>query len=376
MPPTIPTRLLILSDTHGLSTSQPFPSADVAIHCGDLTEGSSLSEFHTTIELLKSITAPLKLVIAGNHDFTMDFPAFANKVSEARPRLDPELVEKEYGKPGDARALFEKDDVKKDVEIMFLDEGMHEFELANGALLRVYASPYTPALGAWGFQYHPNGRDPHASFPIKRGAVDVVMTHGPPRGILDYTLGRERAGCPHLFAAIAHARPKIHCFGHIHEGWGAKLVSWRNDDRHYHDGDGDGDEEEGEAVALPATHFTAIDNEKSQTIETLATLAPSRFDTAEDTERKSERLARYAREGGCRVGLCAGDEFPLGGRGAGEDGQEDSEREDAEREDGGNTRLGNTKTLFVNASLISASEHLLIQRPWVVDLELDRPSLS
>lgn len=75
----IKTRFLILSDTHGMDfspSSQPVQHADVAIHCGDLTNGSSLSEFRTSINLLKNLNAPIKLVIAGNHDFTLDIPSF------------------------------------------------------------------------------------------------------------------------------------------------------------------------------------------------------------------------------------------------------------------------------------------------------------
>ena len=67
------TRLLILSDTHGVSLSaSDFPDqrADVVIRCGDLTDESKLYEFRTIIQLLKDIDAPLKLAIAGNHDFT------------------------------------------------------------------------------------------------------------------------------------------------------------------------------------------------------------------------------------------------------------------------------------------------------------------
>ncbi|MCJ1355266.1 MAG: hypothetical protein MMC33_005257 [Icmadophila ericetorum] len=141
----------------------------------------------------------------------MDNLAFEKKVAEATPPLDLELVVKDYGALGEARQLFEE---AKDAGIMLLDEGTHHFTLEGGALLTVYASPYAPALGAWGFQYQPErGHD----FSIESG-VDIVVTHGPPKGIMDYTNGRERAGCPYLFAAVAQARPRVHCFGHIHEG--------------------------------------------------------------------------------------------------------------------------------------------------------------
>lgn len=241
----IRTRLLIVSDTHGEDFScedRPQQYADVVLHCGDLTDGSKLEEFQTSINMLKSIDAPLKLVIAGNHDFTMDIAAFEAKLAEVVPPLEPEIVAREYGTLGQARQLF---DHARSEGIVFLDEGTHCFTLENGAMLKIYASPYTPALGAWGFQYHPNkGRE----FNIEEG-TDIIMTHGPPKGIMDFTHGRERAGCPDLFAAVAQARPGIHCFGHIHEGWGARLVTWKDS-----------------GIDRPS-HFTAIDNENSPLIE-------------------------------------------------------------------------------------------------------------
>ncbi|ETI27174.1 hypothetical protein G647_09856 [Cladophialophora carrionii CBS 160.54] len=245
MAPKIPTRLLIMSDMHGAdfnSENRPDQRADVTVHCCDLADGSKLEEFRSALELLERIDAPLKLAIAGNHDFTMDKAAFETKVAEAVPPLDPGLVAREYGTVGQARELF---DHAQDAGIVFLDERTHRFDLENGAMLTVYASPYTPSLGAWGFQYHPN-QDRH--FDIRDG-TDLVITHGPPRGIMDFTYGRERAGCPDLFTAVACARPLIHCFGHIHEGWGARLVTWKDSGRD------------------KQSHFTAIDNDNSLVIE-------------------------------------------------------------------------------------------------------------
>jgi len=57
--------------------------------------------------------------------------------------------------------------------------------------------------------------------------VDIVMTHGPPREVLDLTTRNHNAGCPHLLRAVHRAKPRIHCFGHIHEGWGAQIVDWK-----------------------------------------------------------------------------------------------------------------------------------------------------
>ncbi|KAJ5088270.1 hypothetical protein N7456_011886 [Penicillium angulare] len=303
----IQTRFLIISDTHGL---EAFPTSissqyfDVVIHCGDLTTESKLDEYKASIHLLGTINAPLKITIAGNHDFTMDIPAFQKKVAEAQPPLDVALVKKTYGYAGEAKGLF-----SQDTGITFLEEGTCEFKLKNGALLRVYASPYTPSLGDWGFQYHPNhGHD----FSIHD--VDVAITHGPPKGVFDMTHSRERAGCPFLFEAIAKARPRMHCYGHIHEGWGAKLVTWR------------------QKPSLKPSHLTDIDNERSLLIEKLSAIRQG-INTAPTTDYFS-------------TSHCFSDPNPL---------------------------QWGSQTLFVNAA-IEGEASLPVQPAWIVDLDL--PSAS
>lgn len=310
--PTIPTKFLIISDTHGQDlafTHLSMERADVAIHCGDLTQGSKLAEIRSCIALLSTLNTPLKLVIAGNHDFTLDTPTYQRKLAEAPQYLDPALVKKEYGAFGEARRLF--DDATDD-GIIFLDQGTHHFTLDNGASLTIYASPYTPSSSAslsaedWGFQY-PRSLGHQFDIP----SVDVVVTYGPPRGILDYTLSGERAGCPCLFAAVRQARPRMHCFGHIHEQWGAKLVTWRK----------------GDTVKEPS-HFADVDHEKSVVIEKLATL---------------ERDMDDAEEAFYHTSHCTGDEYPL---------------------------VWEAQTLFVNAAVEGIDGR--DQPAWVVEIELPR----
>lgn len=124
----IKTRFLILSDTHGAELSSetlPIHRADVAIHCGDLTNESRLEDFDTTIRLLRQLNAPLKLVIPGNHDFALDEPKFREKLSEVRPPLDPSLVAREYGDYREVRnRLFVE---ARKYNILLLGEGIHNF---------------------------------------------------------------------------------------------------------------------------------------------------------------------------------------------------------------------------------------------------------
>lgn len=318
----IKTRCFILSDTHGIEFERErkfSQHVDVAIHCGDLTEESKLEEYRASVRLLMEIQAPLKLVIAGNHDFTLDTPAFRKKVADARPPLDPDLVRKVYGNDGEARQLL---DDARSAGIVFLDEGNYQFTLENGAGLAVYASPYTPSLGDWGFQYYPSQGH---NFDIKKG-VDIVMTHGPPRGIMDYTENKQRAGCPDLFGAIARARPRLHCFGHIHEGWGAKMVTWR------------------EQLTEKPCHFTDIDNDKSTVIEKLSGFQPLKFDTPETREEKSRKDQHHREQGYYATTHCMGDAHPL---------------------------KHGAQTLFINAA-IEGTEAFPLQLPWLVELELPK----
>ena len=101
---------------------------------------------------------------------------------------------------------------------------------------QVYASPWQPEYGTWAFNYHRstdrfnsgltvNGDKPLNPIPAWPD-IDLVLTHGPPCGILDVPWSGGNVGCEHLLKAIKRCRPRVHCFGHIHEGWGAERVKW------------------------------------------------------------------------------------------------------------------------------------------------------
>ena len=48
----------------------------------------------------------------------------------------------------------------------------------------------------------------------------MLITHGPPAGILDRTEPGDAVGCADLLAAVRRVRPRLHVFGHIHEAYG------------------------------------------------------------------------------------------------------------------------------------------------------------
>lgn len=50
--------------------------------------------------------------------------------------------------------------------------------------------------------------------------TDVLITHGSPYGILDYTKYKMNVGCEELLKKVKLIKPKCHLFGHIHEAYG------------------------------------------------------------------------------------------------------------------------------------------------------------
>ena len=203
--------------------------------------------------MLRAIDAPLKLGIPGNHDFGLEPGYWRRTRAHSHPaqqqRQDKGSVPTQTSKAeedADAKASWEllRRAARRD-GIFLLLQGTHTFVLppdaggagGGGARLRLFASPLTPRCGNWGFQY--DRSDPHKwaippVTPNGDGAVDVVMTHGPPRGIRDGTGMGQRdvtagAGCAGLLAAVERARPRVHCFGHIHGAWGAEVVAWKRE---------------------------------------------------------------------------------------------------------------------------------------------------
>jgi Icc-related predicted phosphoesterase len=57
------------------------------------------------------------------------------------------------------------------------------------------------------------------------GCVDVVISHGPPMGILDQPYGTgEHVGCYDLLERVKNSVPLVQVFGHIHGSYGQKKI--------------------------------------------------------------------------------------------------------------------------------------------------------
>jgi len=90
--------------------------------------------------------------------------------------------------------------------------------------LLIYGSPWQPWFHDWAFNFKTGAagqlqaKDTWARIPVD---VDVLVTHGPPHGILDRTMDRSHVGCGELLDVVKRVKPKIHAFGHIHCARGA-----------------------------------------------------------------------------------------------------------------------------------------------------------
>ena len=175
-------RLVLLSDTHGLHDEITVPPGDILVHAGDVTPSGSLPQLQDFNEWLATLPHPKKLVIAGNHDW-----CFQQAPDEARAML--------------TNATYLEDE---------------KIEVAG---IRFYGSPWQPWFMDWAFNL-PRGEALAEKWAAIPADTDVLITHGPPMGILDETMRGAHVGCEALADAVRRVAPKLHVFGHIHEGFG------------------------------------------------------------------------------------------------------------------------------------------------------------
>jgi hypothetical protein len=91
-----------------------------------------------TFNVLASIEAEFKLVIAGNHDLTLDADFWRHgPFSPKNPTEEQNAIVEEQIRS--AKEMWTGKEARKK-GIRYLEEGVHEFELTNGAKFRVSRS--------------------------------------------------------------------------------------------------------------------------------------------------------------------------------------------------------------------------------------------
>jgi len=181
-------KLVCISDTHGDHEQVVLPAGDVLIHAGDLTAHGTLQETLAFMRWFGEQDFKHKLCVAGNHDTFM----------ESEPLLAMEFA-------------------RENGVCLLNDSGCS----ING--LHFWGSPITPRFLDWSFMRDP-GESIEAHWNLIPENTDVLITHGPPYGILDQVLREdesfEHTGCPSLLERVQAVSPQLHLFGHIHEARG------------------------------------------------------------------------------------------------------------------------------------------------------------
>ena len=120
--------------------------------------------------------------------------------------------------------MFETDSsLAKDIisdlgkDLIYLEDSGVEIEG-----IKFWGSPVTPWFHDWAFNRLSDIKHHWDLIPVD---TTILITHGPPKGILDLTRSRLNVGCPILLEKIKELKDlKIHSFGHIHEAHGVQEI--------------------------------------------------------------------------------------------------------------------------------------------------------
>jgi len=188
-------KVIHISDTHGfIPNIDKFPCGDILIYSGD---ADCNPNYH------KNNLAKLTPCLEELNDFFQDL-------------LDKKKFKKIIFVPGNHDFIFQNFEVEAryilNAATVLIDE---EYEYGG---FKFYGSPQTPAFCDWSFNRTQDElKEIWKDIPSD---TDILVTHGPPQGILDQT-GRglnEHLGCPALALRITQLKLKLHCYGHIHGG--------------------------------------------------------------------------------------------------------------------------------------------------------------
>lgn len=168
-------KILHISDTHGKHHSvTDLIKADMIIHSGDIAEDGTEEEVLDFLNWFCDLDYQHKIFVAGNHDFC----------------LDGEQIE---GLPENCHYLcnsgIEIEEIKFWGIPFFLSNEL------NGDTAQIMAKI-------------PN-------------ETDILITHRPPYGILDFD-DNNNFGCVDLLQSVQKIVPKYHLFGHVHASCGVE----------------------------------------------------------------------------------------------------------------------------------------------------------
>ena len=176
-----------ISDTHSYHYLLDVPKVDVVIHSGDASNYKDIYknevEFMDFLHWFKNLPIKHKVYVAGNHDSAIE------------------------------KNIFDIKTKIKNSDIHYLEDSFVDIDG-----VKIYGSPYSPTFGSWSFMK--NRAKLHKVWGRIPENTDILVTHTPPKGILDLSFDREHnlefCGCSALMKRVLNLKLKAHLFGHIH----------------------------------------------------------------------------------------------------------------------------------------------------------------
>lgn len=194
-------KILLLSDTHCNHRSIEIPKEkiDVVIHCGDAADSHDIKknedEMLDFLQWYDALPIKTKLFVPGNHDLAI----YRGKIKPQNWTGINFLIDSSY-------------DLTYDVGGFATDT------------LKIFGSPWTPIFSKREWAYTMSHQKLSNFWKKLIPDCDILITHGPPKGILDGVHVNpsfmELAGDKALLNRILEIKPKLHVFGHIHDQGG------------------------------------------------------------------------------------------------------------------------------------------------------------
>lgn len=178
-------KITFISDTHSKHAycTPNLPGGNILIHSGDMSSMGYEHELYAFLKWFSKQKYEHKVFIAGNHDWIFERnPVRAQEILSDFP------------------------------DVIYLQDSSVEIEG-----LKIYGSPWQPAFYDWAFNIPRNSEAIDEKWAMIPEDTDILVTHGPPFGTLDYVIWSQMSvGCERLAKYVARVKPMIHAFGHIH----------------------------------------------------------------------------------------------------------------------------------------------------------------